>query len=208
MISTRRAFLLGAAGAVGTALVGCERSQRPQSPPELPKPPLLGAATAPKRFVFWGSYTCPYTAQLFGILNGIVASMPNTVSVEWHHFPTHPPDPALHVAGLGFKGAHFWGFTSRVLGEVLRAFGDYSGLTPQKLAEFAQAEGGSKETLTAAYADKAKWEAVKGDLLAGRLLGVTQTPGLFYNGYFMTPNGVPLDLASFDKSLRAMLQQG
>jgi hypothetical protein len=49
---------------------------------------------------------------------------------------------------------------------------------------------------------------VKEDLIAGRLLGVARTPGLFYNGYFLTPNGIPLDLASFDKSLRAMLQQG
>jgi protein-disulfide isomerase len=166
----------------------------------------LGDATAPKRFVLWGSYTCAFTAQLLGILDGIVASMPKTVNLEWHHFPTHAPDPALHVAGLAFKDSHFWGFTRRVLGEVLKARGP--GLTPEVIIEFAKAEGGSEELLAAAYADKGKWDAVKEDLIAGRLLGVTRTPGLFYNGYFMTPNGLPLDLASFDKSLRAILQQG
>jgi protein-disulfide isomerase len=204
MMSTRRAFLVSTVGIAGVAMVGCE----PDLPPEHPKPPLMGEATASKRLVLWGSYTCPFTAQLLGILDGIVASMPKTVSLEWHHFPTHAPDPALHVAGLAFKDAHFWGFTRRVLGEVLRAGGPFTGLTPERIAEFAKAEGGSEESLAAAYADKGKWDAVKADLIAGRLLGIARTPGLFYNGYFLTPNGIPLDLASFDKSLRAMLQQG
>lgn len=205
MMSTRRSFLLGTAALAGAAVIGCE----PVQPAEQPKPPLIGEANAPKRLVLWGSYTCPYTAMLLlGILDGIVASMPETVSLEWHHFPTHPPDPALHVAGLAFKDAHFWGFTKRVLGEVLNANGQYRGLTPEKLAEFAMAEGGSGDSLAAAYADKAKWDAVKEDLIAGRLLGVTRTPGLFYNGYFLTPNGIPFDRAGFDKSLRDMLQQG
>ena len=44
--------------------------------------------------------------------------------------------------------------------------------------------------------------------MAGKLLGITRTPGLFYNGYFMTPAGMPSDLKAFDKSLRAMLTQG
>jgi protein-disulfide isomerase len=203
------------------ALASCKPDQPEQTneaevivqPPEPPKaepltPPLLGDVAAPKRLVMWGSYTCPFTAQLAGLLNGIVTSMPQIVSLEWHHFPIHPPDPALHVAGLSFKGAHFWSFTGRVLNEVLKAGGPYAELTPDKLAAFAKEEGGSKETLAAAYADQAKWDAVKEDLVAGRLLGITRTPGLFYNGYFMTPNGIPRDLAAFDKSLRAMLQQG
>jgi len=221
MISTRRVFLLGSAAMIGAALAGCKPDQPEQTseaeltvePPEQPKaepltPPLLGDAAAPKRLVMWGSYTCPFTAQLLGVLSGIVTSMPQTVSLEWHHFPIHPPDPALHVAGLAFKDAHFWGFTEHVLGEVLKAGGPHAGLTPDMLAAFAEAEGGSEQTLAAAYADQAKWDAVKEDLIAGRLLGITRTPGLFYSGYFMTPNGIPRDLVAFEKSLRAMLQQG
>jgi protein-disulfide isomerase len=219
MMSTRRAFLLSSAAFVGAAMAGCEPEQSDQAelpvapPPEQPTaehltPPLLGDAAAPKHLVMWGSYTCPFTAQLLGVLSGIVTSMPQTVSLEWHHFPIHPPDPALHVAGLAFKDAHFWGFTEHVLGEVLKAGGPQVKLTPEMLAAFARAEGGSEQTLAAAYADQAKWDAVKEDLIAGRLLGITRTPGLFYDGYFMTPNGIPRDLAAFDKSLRAMLQQG
>ena len=141
-------------------------------------------------------------------MKGVVTDLKQTVSVEWRHFPTHPPDPALHVAGLGFEGEHFWGFTFRVLTEVYNAGGQSNGLTPERLAEFAKAEGGSADTLQTAYKDKAKWEAVQADLMAGKLLGVTRTPGLFYNGYFMTPDGMPKDLKAFDTSLRAMLQQG
>ena len=41
--------------------------------------------------------------------------------------------------------------------------------------------------------------------MTGRLLGITKTPGLFYNGYFLTPDGIPTDLAAFNRSLRTML---
>jgi protein-disulfide isomerase len=143
--------------------------------------------------------------MLITVLRGAVTDLKGVASVEWRHFPTHAPDPALHVAGLGFEGDHFWGFTFRVVAAVYAAGGQFDGLTPAKLEEFAKAEGGSATTLEAAYADQAKWAAVKEDLMAGKLLGVTRTPGLFYNGYFMTPNGIPGDLKAFDKSLREML---
>jgi protein-disulfide isomerase len=204
----RRRFLQHAA--ISATVVGCgSLLDRALADVALPKPPLLGTATAPKRLVVWGSYTCPFTARLIGILyNIVVRDMPGTASVEWHHFPAHPPDPALHVAGLGFTGNHFWGFSFKVLNAILAANGNFDGLTNEKLIEYAKAEGGSEETLKAAYADKAKWAAVKEDLLAGQLLGITLTPGLFYNGYFITPEGLPLDNAAFDKSLRAMLKAG
>jgi protein-disulfide isomerase len=134
--------------------------------------------------------------------------MPDTVSVEWRHFPIHKPDPALHVAALAFEGDQFWGFTLRVLGEVLAKGGGFDMLTPEKLAEIAKTVGGSDERIQAAYADPAKWAAVKQDLLAGHLLGVQVTPGLFFNGYFLTPAGLPLDRKAFDASLRAMLKHG
>ena len=202
---TRRLILKS--GAIGAVAVG-GLFERASADPAGPKPPLLGLVTAPKRLVVWGSYTCPFTGQLFTILRGILKDMPHAASVEWHHFPTHPPDPALHVAGLGFHGKHFWNFTFAVLDLVFATNGNYDGLTNAKLIQFAKAAGGSEKTLQAAYANKANWTTVKEDLLAGRLLGISRTPGLFYNGYFMTPGGLPLDFAAFDKSLRAMLKAG
>lgn len=195
---TRRAFTaLGAS----TLLAPAARAD-----PGLPRPPLYGKPTARKRFVVWGSYTCPYTAQLFEILIRIQRDMPDQFNVEWRHFPTHRVDPILHVTALGFEGSHFWRFSFNMLMLVLKANGSYADLTPDKLAEFARQEGGSEETLKAAWADKAKWQAVQQDLLAGRLMGVSATPGLFFNGYFLTPDGIPLDLAGFEKSLRAMVR--
>ncbi len=213
MIGTRRTLLIGGAASLAGAALSPPAWADPAAAGAKPaaahfKPPLLGDDNAPKRLVVWGSCTCPFTAQLYGLLQKIVADMPQTASVEWRHFPTHAPDPALHVAALGFAGPHFWGFAFRVLGAIYAANGTFDGLTAEKLAAFAKAEGGSEKTLKAAYADAAKWTAVKEDLLAGRLLGVTRTPGLFFNGYFMTPDGMPLDIAAFDKSLRAMLKAG
>lgn len=204
MLSTRRNLLIAAAA--GLTVSSIPSRSHADTPPAHIAPPLLGNAKAPKRLVVWGSYTCPFTAQLFGILNTIVVEMHDIVNVEWRHFPTHPPDPALHVAGLGFKDQHFWGFTFNVLGSVFSAGGQFAQLTPEKLAAFAQVEGGSEKTLKASYADKTKWASVKSDLMAGRLLGVARTPGMFFNGYFMTPEGIPQDLKAFDKSLRAMLK--
>jgi protein-disulfide isomerase len=210
---TRRSLLVTGAAGLGAAgyWAYTERAfnlpgeNKPTAPPQ-PGSPLFGDMRAPKRLVVWGSYTCPYTAMLIPVLMNIVKDLPQRVNLEWRHFPNHPPDPALHVAGLGFKNEHFWGFTSAVLALVYAAGGSYDKLTPEKLTEFAIAEGGSEATLRSAYADKSKWAAVKDDFLAGQLLGINTTPGLFYDGYFLTPLGVPLDLPAFDKSLRAMVQ--
>ena len=200
---TRRTVLASGAAAAFGMIPG--RSLDAKEPPPIERP-IMGDVAAPKRLVVWGSCTCAFTAQLYVILKQIVQDMPRVASVEWRHFPLHQPDPALHVGSLGFKGDHFWGFVFRVLGVVLEKGGDYAGLTPEKLGEFAQAEGGSAATLKEAQADPAKWAMVKQDLLAGHFLGITATPGLFYNGFFLTPGGIPLDKKAFDASLRGMLK--
>lgn len=207
MTPTRRNFIaLSTAGMAAATYSPLARAATPLT--TLVKPPLLGDASAPKRLVLFGSYTCVFTAALVGMLIPMVTDLKGKVSVEWRHFPAHPPDPALHVAGLAFKDAHFWNFMLSVMRVVYAANGAYTDLTPEKLAEFAKMEGGSTKTLEAAYADKAKWTAVKQDLMSGKLLGITRTPGVFHNGYFLTPNGIPTDLKAFDKSLRDMIVKG
>lgn len=205
-ISGTRRHLLGAM-ASGFVLAWVSPTAQAAPPGGQKLPPVLGNRDAPKRLVVWGSYTCPYTALLFMTLQPIVSDLRELVSVEWRHFPTHPPDPALHVAGLSVGDEHFWSFTFHVLGLVYSAGGQYSGLTQAKILELVKAEGGSGASLKAAYGDPAKWASVKQDLMAGKLLGITRTPGLFHNGYFMTPDGIPRDMKAFDKSLRDMLQK-
>lgn len=204
MKATRRNVI-----ALGAAALAAGPLAHAATPPAAAvKPPLLGDADAPKRLVVFGSYTCVFTAALMAMLMPMVTDLKGKLSVEWRHFPAHPPDPALHVAGLAFQDAHFWNFMLNVMRVVYAANGAYAGLTPEKLAEFAKIEGGSAKTLEDAYADQAKWAAVKQDLMAGKLLGITRTPGLFHNGYFLTPNGIPTDFKAFDKSLREMIAKG
>lgn len=203
MTPTRRNLI--ALGAAGLAAATIAPHAAAAAEPAVVKPPLMGEAKAPKRLVVFGSYTCVFTAALIGTLIPIERDLHGKVSVEWRHFPAHPPDPALHVAGLAFQDHHFWNFMMSVMRTVYAANGEYAGLTPEKLAEFAKAEGGTAKTLQDAYADKAKWAAVKQDLMAGKLLGITRTPGLFHDGYFVTPAGIPTDLKAFDKSLRDMI---
>lgn len=167
--------------------------------------PLLGSAAAPKRLILWGGLTCPYTAMLVDKLLGIQRDMPKVVAVEWHHFPTHPPDPALHVAALAFKGNQFWRFTSTVLGQIYAAGGSYDTLTPARIEEIATLISGSPASVRAALRDQALWIIVRQDLIAGKLMGVSKTPGLFFNGYFLTPDGIPNDIEGFDRELRKMV---
>ena len=203
---SRRAFAAGVmASLTTTGFANSAKTKRAAVPKVSVTPPLFGSAKATKRFALWGSYTCPFTAMLVPILLQIVRDNPQRASLEWHHFPAHPPDPALHVAGLSFAGTHFWNFTSAVLAIVYAAGGNFSDLTEPKIIELAVKEGGSRRTLDAAYTDQSKWRAVKDDLLAGQLLGVVKTPGLFVDGYFLTPAGIPMDTKAFDASLRTML---
>jgi protein-disulfide isomerase len=164
-------------------------------------PPLLGAKTAPKRFVIWGSYTCPYTAMLVPVLRKLQADLPSRVAVEWRHFPLHPPDPALHVAAMAVPAGLTWDFTSLVLAYYVETSAPPDG---PKLLELLKRCGADRAGLERALAAPRSWATLKRDMLAGQLLGVTATPALFVDGYFLTPDGLPNDLASFDAALRAM----
>jgi protein-disulfide isomerase len=200
----RRDALGGLVAIAGSAMLP-GRAAGAARPAGLAPPPLLGKPTAPKRLLLWGSLTCPFTAMLAFGLKQIQHDMPARVAVEWRHFPTHKPDPGLHVAALAFGGQHFWNYALSVLKIVYDANGQFAALTDDKMVELAIANGGTRAGVEAALADQSKWAAVRRDLMAGKLLGVTRTPGLFFNGYFLTPDGIPNDFAAFNTSLRKML---
>jgi protein-disulfide isomerase len=186
-------------------VVAAAETQAPTAAP-LAGPPLVGEPSARKRFVIWGSLTCPYTAQAVKILLGILKDMPKAVAIEWRHFPIHPPDPVFHLAVLSAPADKRWLVIADILGIVDKGEGDYSKLTQDALSKIVVKSGGSKEALDAAMNDPAKWALLKSDLIAAKLMGVTRTPGLFIDGYFLTPAGIPTDAAGFDKSLRAMIK--
>ncbi len=168
--------------------------------------PLLGRPEAKKRFILWGSFTCAFTALLTLTLEQIVRDMPDKASLEWRHFPVNPPDPALHVASQAFSGSNFWTFGIGLQRFIYANNGKFEYLRAPSILELARRAGGTQEDLDRAYADSSKRKVVRDDLLAGQLLGIERTPALFYDGYFMTPAGLPLDLKAFDLSLRNMLR--
>ncbi len=211
MPDRRRLILTAAAAAApGAALAKAASKTSGKTPArkaaaakvDVGAPHLLGPADAAKHFVLWGSYTCPYTAALFPILLKLQAETPKRVCIEWRHFPLHPPDPALHVAGQGLAGDAFWGFTTQILAFYLKEDRQPDG---KDLLALAQANGETQAWIDKAEADPVLWSAVKRDLIAGQLMGVASTPGLFVDGYFLTPDGMPSDAAGFEKSLRDMI---
>jgi protein-disulfide isomerase len=138
------------------------------------------------------------------MLANIAKDSNGTVNVQWRHLPAHGPDPLLHAVSLA-DAARFWPFATQVMTKFS------SGSNPAKwtwddIVAMGKAAGLTEEQLAKARDDEANWETLRQDYLAAKLLHIDKTPGLFYDGYFLTPDGLPLDTASFDKSLRAMVK--
>jgi protein-disulfide isomerase len=158
--------------------------------------PVYGSPDAPTTFSLWGSLTCPYTRQLFFILTRIVDQSNSGVNVEWHHLPVHDSDPGLHVLASA-REERFWALARR----IFRAEAEGTAISWERFVEWAGAEGIPDGVLQSAWSNQAKWDAVKEDYLASKLLGVEGTPGLFFAGYFLTPAGLPKDLVQFEQVL-------
>jgi hypothetical protein len=168
-------------------------------------PPVLGAADASNTLKLWGSYTCPFTSRLLiDILIPLVQDSNGTVNVEWHHYPIHEPDPSLHVIGLADRGK-FWKFLYTVMMAARQDPNMQLNVSMDRIVQLAGAAGISETQVKRAYDDESNWAAVQDDVLAGKLLGIRGTPGLFFAGYFLTAEGMPKDNAVFDGTLRNML---
>jgi len=171
---------------------------------EVPPLPAYGSDKAPYSFIVWGTFTCPFTRKIMPVLKQIVDESNGKVKLEWRHYPVHPPDPSLHVLAQT-DPARFWDFTFAFMQALdeQSANKDYNSIA--KAA--AEKAGIDPAKFTAAEDDPEKWNAMKQDFLAGRLLGVGFTPGIFFDGYFLTPKGPPMDTKAFEASLRTMVQQ-
>lgn len=170
---------------------------------EKSSPPIFGSPNAQHTLTVWGSFTCHFTVRLLQVLSSIVRDSNGTVNIQWRHLPAHNFDPLLHAVSLA-ETPRFWNFASQVMAAYMKG-DDPEKWNWEKIVEIGKAAGVREEALIKARDNQENWEIVQQDFLAAKLLRIEKTPGLFYNGYFMTPDGLPQDIVSFDKSLRAML---
>ena len=175
---------------------------QPPKPDQI-RPPLYGSPTAAHRFTVFGSFTCPFTIALMQLLGSIVLDSNGTVAIEWRHLPVHDMDPMLQAVALGDLD-RFWPFMVAVMtaasnGQVT------ADLNWDQVVALGKTAGIAEDKLVAARDNPANWNAVREDFLAAKLLGIGRTPGLLYDGYYMTPDGIPNDLAGLDASLRKMV---
>ena len=171
---------------------------------DAPPLPAYGSDKAPYSFVVWGTFTCPFTRKIMPVLKQIVDESKGKVRLEWRHYPVHEADPSLHVLAQA-DPARFWDFAFAFM-QALDEKPDNTDYNA--IAKAAAAKAGiDPAKFTAAEDDPEKWDAMKQDFLAGRLLGVGFTPGIFFDGYFLTPKGPPMDTKAFEASLRTMVQQ-
>jgi protein-disulfide isomerase len=175
---------------------------QPPKPDQI-RPPLYGSPNAPHRFTVFGSFTCPFTIALMNLLGSIVADSNGTVAIEWRNLPVHDMDPMLQAVALADLDK-FWPFLVAVMSAASQ--GKISAdLNWDQVVALGKAAGIAEEKLVAARDKQANWNSVREDFLAAKLLGISRTPGLLYDGYYMTPDGIPNDLAAFDASLRKMV---
>ena len=175
---------------------------QPPKPDQI-RPPLYGSPTAAHRFTVFGSFTCPFTIALMNLLGSIVADSNGTVAIEWRNLPVHDMDPMLQAVALADLDK-FWPFLATVMSAASQGK-ITADLNWDQVVALGKAAGIAEEKLVAARDKPAYWNAVRQDFLAAKLLGISRTPGLLYDGYYMTPDGIPNDLAAFDASLRKMV---
>ena len=164
--------------------------------------PVYGAQDAPLTFTIWGSLTCPYTGQLIPILKQVIDESNGKANMEWRHYPAHPPDPALHVYSMA-DPSRFWDFVFATF-EMTTKHGANLNTLPMEIGKTLNIPA---EKISKTQANDKLWDAVKQDFLAAKLTGVRITPGLFHDGYFLTPKGMPRDLKEFKKILSGIVDK-
>ena len=163
--------------------------------------PVYGAQDAPLTFTVWGSLTCPYTRKLMPVLKKVVDESDGKANIVWRHYPVHPPDPSLHVYSMA-EPARFW--------DLLFVLMDRAGSFHPDFEPVAL-EAGKQLNIPAAkirasQKNERLWHLLKQDFLAAKLAGIRLTPGLFHDGYFLTPGGIPQDMNEFESILRNIVK--
>lgn len=172
------------------------------APTEMARMPAYGPQDAPLTFTVWGSLSCPFTRQLMPILKRIADDYEGMVNIEWRHYPIHPPDPALHVYSMA-DPSRFWDFLFALLDKAGTFHRDTGALAVEVGREIKL----SAEKIRATQENDQLWYTVKQDFLAAKLTGIRATPGLFHDGYFLTPNGMPQNLKEFEGILRNIVEK-
>lgn len=147
----------------------------PLDPPLGPDDHVTGPPDAVVHLVHYGDFECPYSKDVYDIVQEIRVKHPGGVQLGFRHFPVraHPHALGAAVAAeeAGRQGA-FWPFHERLYTHQLE-------LRPDQLAGHAEALGLDGEAVRKAIGDESERSRVLAQKRAGVRAGVRSTLGLW-----------------------------
>jgi protein-disulfide isomerase len=163
---------------------------------------VRGPADAPVTLIEYGDYECPTCADFHYIVTELMRRMPETVRLEFHHYPIpvgeHSVTAAL-AAEAAAKQGRFWEMHDALF-ETQRQWTGQPNIRDLFGALAGQA-GLDAERLLADMLTADVVARISRDRLTGSDLGVRGTPAFFVNGERL--ESLPLNVAHFESIIRA-----
>ncbi|MEM6993234.1 MAG: DsbA family protein [Myxococcota bacterium] len=142
---------------------------------------VKGAASPLVTIVEYSDFQCPFCGTLASALHELVSAYPDDVRIVFRQFPLafhKQAEPAARAVIAAGRQQRFW-----AMHDVL--FANRSKLSDEALPEYADGVGLSRKTFEADFADAAVAKRVADEMAQGRKLGVSGTPSMFINGFFV-----------------------
>lgn len=152
---------------------------------------VRGAAKPLVTIVEYSDFQCPFCGTFATALHELVAAYPEDVRVVFRQFPLpfHPrAAPAAHAALAAGRQQHFWAMHDLI-------FANRAGLADADLRAHADRLGLDTDAYDRDVADAALAERAEAEMAQGRKLGVSGTPSMFINGFFVGGMLEPAKLA-------------
>jgi len=146
----------------------------------------LGDEHAPVTLVEYGDYECPHCGHAHPVVKAVRKHFGKELRFVFRHFPLTQVHPMAEAAA---EAAEFAGANGRFWEMHDGIFENQESLSPQMLAQLAQALGLSSKDLLSALESHEFLPVIKEDFRGGVRSGVNGTPTFFING--VRYEGVP-----------------
>lgn len=143
---------------------------------------VKGAAVPLVTIVEFSDFQCPFCGTLASALGELASAYPDDVRIVFRQFPLgfhKQAEPAARAVLAAGRQKRFW-----VMHDLL--FANRARLSDEALHEYAATVGLDRRQFDADLSDAAIVKRVKAETDAGRTLGVSGTPSMFINGFFVS----------------------